>query len=135
MTQLVPFRDPFLHLDRVFDTFFTSTPIERSNFPKINITHNEDRVTLEAAIAGFTKDEINVEIEDNTVTISGKSDRKPDGTLVFNEIKTSQFSRSITMPDFVDVSSVTDAVFEDGILTLGFNLSKPISNKKQIEIK
>jgi len=72
MNELDILRNHFLgYHSNFFDNFKTV-----STYPPYNIRGNEDKGVIEIALAGFTKDDLNVEIKDNLLHIVGKKKRK-----------------------------------------------------------
>ncbi|MCP4297505.1 MAG: Hsp20/alpha crystallin family protein [Proteobacteria bacterium] len=88
-------------------------------FPIVNIVELNDEQILIAELAGFKKNEINIEIQGYQVRISGKRDNFiPDGsTSVYTENSESDFDRSFKTPYQIDAATVK-ATMEDGILQL-----------------
>jgi len=89
-------------------------------FPAVNIIDNETNFEIELAIPGFKKDNFNIEIDDNVLTIS--SEKKSEDTVDENnytrkEFLFSSFSRAFTLPETIDEAKIK-ANYEDGILRL-----------------
>lgn len=123
------FNDQFPDLTKTFNQgIFT-----RGSYPKIDIIDFEDRVEIDAEIAGLTKDDIKIKLNNNNLCISGckKIDKniedKDGGTYLYKEIKRTSFERNIALGDSLDTSQLK-AKFSDGLL----NISIP---KKIEEIK
>lgn len=107
-----------------FPDFFKSSGIEpfsKSSYPKVNVTTSDDKIEIEAEIAGYAKDDISVQIEDGILSIVGKVSQQTEQTdksvYLIRELKRSSFSRSFTLSDQLDTENV-DATFKDGLLKL-----------------
>jgi len=92
----------------------------QGSYPKCNVVNFDDRIEIEAAIPGLTKDDVAVEISDGVLTIKAESNQRTDvedTQYVKREVKRSAFARSFRLGENLDESSVTGA-FTNGILTL-----------------
>ena len=111
----------------------------QSNYPPYNIRKTgKDRYSIELALAGFNKKDVEVEFEDNLLTVRtkqiNKSDGKnDDGEIIHKGISQRQFARSFTIADDVKVNG---AELKDGLLTISCERILPDHKKKRlIEIK
>lgn len=105
-----------------------------ANFPPHNIIKLEDnKYVVELAVAGFSKDEIDIQVIDNTLTIKGeKQEGTPDVTYLHRGIGTRSFTKTITISDTIKVHG---AEFKDGILRVGLENIIPEHKKpRKIEI-
>ena len=93
----------------------------QSNYPPYNIRKTgKDKYSIEVALAGFTKKDVEVEFEDNMLTVrtkqTDKSENKDqDGEILHKGISQRQFARSFTIADDVKVNG---AELKDGLLTI-----------------
>lgn len=113
-------RDMRDEIDRVFDQSL-QTPFSGSGvFPAINIKQDEENLYLEAHLPGFSEDDIDIDVADEMVTISGKSeeqkseDDKKTG-YIHREYQHRSFSRTVSLPLAV-VSDKATAKLASGIL-------------------
>jgi HSP20 family protein len=86
----------------------------------LDVTADADRVTIEAALPGIKPEDVDITVENNTVTISGKTAderRAEEGSYVLQEIRRGSFSRAVTLPSGLEPDKAT-ATFEHGILRL-----------------
>ena len=111
----------------------------QSNYPPYNIRKTgKDKYSIEVALAGFNKKDVEVEFEDNLLTVRTKQinksqDKNEDGEIIHKGISQRQFSRSFTIADDVKVSG---AELKDGLLTIACEKILPDHKKKRlIEIK
>ena len=108
------------------------------NYPPYNIRKTgKDNYSIEVALAGFNKNDVEVEFEDNLLTVRtkqiSKSENNSDGEILHKGISQRQFARSFTIADDVKVNG---AQLKDGLLTIACERIVPEHKKKQhIEIK
>jgi molecular chaperone IbpA len=118
--------DPFATLDRMFAVAKNTTP----GYPPYNvIKFNDNEYSLQFAVAGFKKPDIDITVENGILKISGKSPEPQfeDGAgYVHKGIAARKFARSFTIPEYFEVDW---AGLEDGILSIG--LTRNIPEEKQ----
>jgi HSP20 family protein len=88
--------------------------------PAVDLSENDQAFTLTAELPGFSKDDVQVELHDNRLTLKGE--RKHAGNVQEKhyyrvERVYGAFERSITLPVLVDADKV-HATFKDGVLKL-----------------
>jgi molecular chaperone IbpA len=135
---------PFsIGFDDMFDQFESILGngglIMQSNYPPYNIRKTgKDSYAIEVALAGFNKNDVEIEFEDNLLTVRtkqvNKSDEKSDdGEIIHKGISQRQFARSFTIAEDVSVNA---AELKDGLLTIACERIVPeYKKKKLIEIK
>jgi len=106
----------------------------QSNYPPYNIRKaGKDKYAIEVAIAGFNKDDVEVEFEDKLLTVRTKKVNKTvekDGDEIIHKgISHRSFSRSFTIADDVKVSG---AELKDGLLTINCEKITPEQKKKKL---
>jgi HSP20 family protein len=121
---------PYSNIDNILDTFFGPTIsktsfrfAENNGFPKLNIYSKKDgnttSIVVEAAIAGYNVEEIEVKIDKNILSFSHS--KVEDGwnddveKTFLNEIKQSSFTRKVLLPDTLNFDSAAVS-FKNGIL-------------------
>lgn len=93
--------------------------VKKSNSPLVNVSESEQKFNLEVSLPGYSKDEINIDVENGMITISSeKKEENNSNKWNRKEFYYSSFKRSFSLPDGVDVNSV-EASFKDGILNIG----------------
>ena len=134
-----PERDIFSkRFSDIMDEFFHDAVRTRqeSFAPSIDISENEKQFVIEVEVPGVAKENIQINMEDSVLTISGerKFEEKEENKQ-YHRVEThyGTFSRSLTLPENADSDSV-QAAYENGILTISIGKSEK-SLKKQIEIK
>ena len=131
---MVIIKDPFATLSQEFDKMFAQVTKPVNNYPPYNIIKiDEDKFIMEFAVAGFTKDEIEVIVHKGVLTAKGeKQEDAEDTNYVYKGIATRKFSRSFTLPEHTDV---TGAEVYNGILTVNLKREVPEEQKpKTIKI-
>ncbi len=91
-------------------------------FPTINIKQDAKHVILEAHVPGYSNDELDIDVADDMVTISGsssseKSEDGTDGGYLRREYQQQSFSRTVPLP-FAVMSDEAQAKLKDGVLTV-----------------
>lgn len=125
--------------EQIFNSFFGNAwrqPGQSDFLPRVEITEDKDQLRLKAEMPGMEKDAIKVLIEDGVLTISGerKAERKEDDPdYLWSEISNGSFSRSFTLPDYVEADKI-DADYKNGILILSLPKAEK-SKPKEIEVK
>ena len=111
----------------------------QSNYPPYNIRKTgKDNYSIEVALAGFSKKDVEVEFEDNiltvrTIQLNKSDDQNVDGEIIHKGISQRQFARSFTIADDVKVNN---AELKDGLLTIACERILPDHKKKRlIDIK
>ena len=136
LTVFDPFRNLTVGFDNVFNQLSSLNHFEIPKYPPYNIKKIDDnKYQLEIALAGFSREDIAVEVKDNTLTISGKAsdDKEKDNSFVYKGIAQRAFKRQWTLIDYL---KVINAKFNDGILIVDMELNLPEEEKpKKIEIK
>lgn len=119
------------------DSFFRPN-FERSALPSVNISESEGGYHIELSAPGFSKEEIDINVEENTLTVSGKHEEKKEETnkrYSRKEFGYQNFKRSFTLPELVNTDQIA-AKFENGILTLDLpKKSEILKSVKKIELK
>jgi len=106
-----------------------------TNYPPYNvIKHTDDQFAIELAVAGFRDGEIDVEVENNQLTIKGEQevDTREGLEYLHRGISARNFVRTFTLADHVEVAEATIA---NGILTISLERRIPEEKKpKKIAI-
>ena len=123
-----------------FDQLFTELeklvgkgqPIQ-SSFPPHNIIKVEDnKYVVEMAVAGFSKDEIDIQLDEGNLVIRGDKNTKDEANYVYRGIAARSFTKSIRLTDTMEVRG---AEFKDGILRIGLENIIPDHKKpRKVEI-
>ena len=145
LDMLVTRFDPFAELkrleDRIFSAYPTVTPKNDGSIssfaPTVNTREDDNAYYIEVDLPGVKKEDINVDISDGMLTISGERKFK-------NEIKEEnyykvessfgKFERSFRLPEDIDVENI-NAENKNGVLEITLPKVKKEDKKKKIEIK
>src|ERR671929_1493944 len=128
--------EPFSReIDRVFDAFFGQTDQGRRWVPPVDLVEAEDHFVLKADLPGLSEGDVNIEVQDGTLTISGERkaehEQREKGWYRI-ERSFGRFSRSLTLPDGVDPDRI-EASFKHGVLSV--TIPKPEQRKpRRIQI-
>lgn len=132
----VGFDNVFDHFERMFDDDFTS--FNAPTFPFYNIVkQGKNKFNIEVALAGYSKDDIDVSLEEGVLSIKSKNkeekEESKDGEILHKGIAKRYFSKAFTIADDVEVKG---AELKDGLLKI--SLERIVPEHKQprnIEIK
>ncbi len=108
--------------------------------PAVNITETKTAFELSVAVPGMKKDDFNIDIEGNLLTISAENemhDEKKEGRMTKQEYNYASFSRTFTIPDDVKKENI-EARYEDGVLKLALPKREEAQQKaatKHIAVK
>ena len=128
--------EPFSReIDRVFDAFFGQTDQARRWVPPVDLVEVESHFVLKADLPGLSEGDVNIEVQDGTLTISGERkaehEQREKGWYRI-ERSFGRFSRSLSLPDGVDPDRI-QASFSHGVLEV--RIPKPEERKpRRIEI-
>jgi HSP20 family protein len=88
--------------------------------PKVDVIDRDDEVVVRAEVPGVEKDDLEISVSDNTVTIKGemkREEKEEKGDYYRSEISRGTFTRTVMLPGVVDADKTT-AQFKDGVLEL-----------------
>ncbi|MDZ7720459.1 MAG: Hsp20/alpha crystallin family protein [Balneolaceae bacterium] len=122
----------------IMDEFFNDAVATRQNrfAPSIDISETDNQYMIDVEVPGMNKDDIELNIENNTLTISGERKfKKKEDNKQYHRVEShyGSFSRSFTLPENVEVDSIS-ASYNNGILNITVDKSEQ-QTKKQIKIK
>ena len=115
--------------DSIFDRFFDMDTTRDSGYPPYNIRKiNEAQYVIEIALAGFSKDDIEIELTEGNLAVRSKKEEETNGddSFVHKGIAKRSFLRSWTLSDDIIVQG---ADLKDGMLII--NLEKVIPDEKK----
>jgi HSP20 family protein len=110
-------------IDRVFDRFFgQADSMAGSWVPSVDVRETKDAIEVVAELPGMKPEEVEVNIENNVLTIGGEkkhevSEGNGEGEYHFVERRYGRFERSFTLPRTVDAGRIA-ARFSNGLLTI-----------------
>jgi molecular chaperone IbpA len=132
--SLRPFSVGFDSIFEEFDRMLESTERYSSNYPPYNIHKlNEKDYKIEIALAGYSKDDIELEFKESTLTVRNKAKEKvvnEEGNGVIHKgISTRQFERSFTISEDIKVKN---AELKNGLLNIDLERIIPEEKKSRL---
>ena len=119
-----------------FDRYFNAPNPTTSNYPPHNIVkYSDDTYAIEVAVAGFTKEEISVSIDQDQLTIRGVMDRPNKGEVEYlhRGLAARDFEQTFTLAEYMEVRG---AKVENGMLQIDIQRIVPEAlQPRRIEIK
>lgn len=126
--DLTPLYRSTVGFDRVFDLLDTMGKAETGGYPPYNIERldeNDYRITL--AVAGFSEEELDVELHENALTVTGSRGENEDGrTFLYQGIAGRSFQRRFQLAEHVRVAG---ASLVNGLLNIELRREIPESAK------
>lgn len=135
--RMRPF-DPFREMEEMQRAFWNTPSVASSTF-RTDISETNDAYKLEAELPGFAKEDIKVDIDDDTLTIKAEHSENNDeqndaGEYVRRERYYGSYSRSFNVSE-IDVDGIT-AAYENGVLTLNMPKRAPVKpESRHLEIQ
>lgn len=120
-------------MDRLFDDAFTH-PINMgtvSAMPAIDMYQNEDDLIVKASLPGLTKDNVDITIAENVLTLRGEyktNENEADKAYHIREQRYGIFERALRLPTDVEVDKAK-AEFENGILNITLPKAEAVKPK------
>ena len=131
----------FSEFDNLFDSFISDFPTlyERSSSwaPKFEVLNTDNSYRIRADLPGMIKNDVNIEVANNTLKISGErvNDTTESNDYNYSELSYGKFSRAFNLPDDVKDNEIK-ASMKDGVLALEIPRVQPIKPEvKKIKIK
>ena len=127
--QLTPYAVGY---DRIFDQLqlYAKNNLQSQGFPPYNIQKGGDTTyTIEMALAGFGKEDITVELTENTLSVRSDKKDESDEYTYHRGISYRKFDRKFTLADDIVVNS---AGLENGMLTIELERIIPEEKKPRI---
>ena len=132
--SLRPFSIGFDDMFDQFESMLGNGGLVQNNYPPYNIRKaSKDKYAIELAVAGFNKNDVEVEFEDKLLTVRtkkiNKAVKKDGDEIIHKGISQRSFSRSFTIADDVKVNG---AELKDGLLTINCEKILPEQKKKKL---
>lgn len=132
-TRLSLFDSPlFLGFDHFEETFNRMRKSAADGYPPYNIeqTH-ENGLRISLAVAGFTMNDLEIEVENNQLTIRGRQEEDDQRVYLHRGIAARQFQRNFVLADGIEVLG---ASMDNGLLHIDMERKEPASTARRIEI-
>lgn len=132
-TRLSLFDSPmFLGFDHFEKTFDRIRKSAGEGYPPYNIEQiGDDGLRITLAVAGFGMEDLDIEVENNQLTIRGKQQDEEDRVYLHRGIASRQFQRSFVLADGIEVDT---ASVDNGLLHIDLVRVIPESNARKIQI-
>ena len=132
--SLRPFSVGFDSIFDEFDRVLESTERHNSNYPPYNIHKiNENEYKIEVALAGYSKEDIELELKDSTLTVRNKQKEKivneNTNGMIHKGISTRQFERAFTISEDIKIKN---AELKNGLLNI--DLERIIPDEKKARL-
>ena len=135
MTRTFAFpRNAFLGFDHIFDEIERIQNHAKDTYPPHNVIKQAElEYTIELAVAGFQREDLQIEVKDHVLTITGeRHQRREKQEYIHHGISTRKFVKSYRLSEYTEVSG---ADLKDGILSVTLTVRLPEERKpKLIEI-
>jgi HSP20 family protein len=104
--------------------------------PRANVVEDENGFSIELAAPGFTRDEFELNLHNNTLTVSVNTEDTPEyeKSVTMREYKFQNFSRSWNLPDNTNIEGIV-ARYEAGILYIDVPVESRRRGKKTIAVQ
>lgn len=105
----------FVGFNQVLEDFYRIQPTQ-TNYPPHNVVElDADNFVIELAVAGFTEEEIDVQVKDSLLKITGEKKEDDDRKYAHKGISSRDFVKAFTLGEYVEVK---EAILQDGILAV-----------------
>jgi len=133
VTRISLFSSPFLlgfdHFERVLDRAAKSA---NEGYPPYNIEQlGENSLRIVLAVAGFTRDDLSVTVEENQLIVRGKQSDDPTKTYLHRGIAARQFQRCFVMAEGIEIAG---ADLDNGLLSIDLKRPEAATVVRTIEI-
>lgn len=109
-------------MDELFKDWAGGSQVTNKMVPPVNIKETENAFTVELMAPGIKKENFNLEIDNDLLTISAEikteNSEKEEGKFTRREFSYSSFKRAFTLPETVNTNEI-NASYQDGILSIG----------------
>lgn len=138
MSRLTPLSSPLLlgfdEIERLIDR---ATKTSADGYPPYNIERlgpgegHGERLRITLAVAGFSRGELDVSVEENQLVVRGKQKEDASRTYLHRGIAARQFQRAFVLADGIEV---TGADLENGLLSIDLERPQPERIVRKVEI-
>jgi molecular chaperone IbpA len=129
------FNDPFfIGFGRNLERITSNKDLLATNYPPHNLIKiDEDNFKIELAVAGFSKQDISIDILENQLTIFGDKEETENNSFVHKGIASRNFQKFFALGEYIEV---VEAEMKDGLLVISLKRDIPEAKKpKTIKIK
>ena len=125
------FKDPFfIGFNREMERLSNVQLSGNQSYPPYNLVKiDDDTYKLSVAVAGFTKEDIKVTVEDGTLVIKGEISEDTEAEVIHKGIATRKFTRKFALGEYMEVTS---AEMKDGMLNIDIFRVLPEEKKPKV---
>ena len=122
------------YMDNFFDDMLCNWGIRNSSYPEVNVYEDSKAFYLEAALPGYTNEDVTINVDKHVLHIaSEKMTKKDERKYIVRERGNIRFDRAFSLPEGINEEAI-EAEFKNGILTV--TLPKlPVKESKKITVK
>ena len=123
-------------IDTIFNSLFDTWTSTGKRYPRVDVYETGNAYVIEAEVAGYSEDKINLSVDKHILTISSeevKKELKEGTTKISEEINLPAFERSFSLPEGSDEEKIS-ADYKNGILLITIPKSEK-AIAKRIEVK
>ena len=123
-------------IDTIFNSLFYTWTSTGKRYPRVDVYETGNAYVIEAEVAGYSEDKINLSVDKHILTISSeevKKELKEGTTKIAEEINLPAFERSFSLPEGSDEEKIS-ADYKNGILLITIPKSEK-AIAKRIEVK
>ena len=123
-------RQAFIGFDRIFDQLETIHSQAKDTYPPHNVVREgEFQYIVELAVAGFTEDDIQLEVKDHILTVKAQREQRREQNKYLDKgISARKFTKSFRLSEYTEVRG---AEMKDGILAIGLEVVLPEEKRPQ----
>ena len=122
------------YMDNLFDDMLCNWGVRNSSYPEVNVYEDSKAFYLEAALPGYTNEDVTINVDKHVLHIaSEKMTKKDERKYIVRERGNIRFDRAFSLPEGINEEAI-EAEFKNGILTV--TLPKlPVKEPKKITVK
>lgn len=125
-------------MEEVFERLFPAQRVPSEAALPVDVYEQDGRLFVRAAVPGVAPDQLDVQVENNVLTIKGEHKQEStseDAKVYRREVAYGSFSRAIRLPENLDLDKV-DAEFKNGIVTISIpKIEEPKPEPKRITVR
>jgi HSP20 family protein len=125
------------YMNKIMNSYFVQQPIaavQNINYPKVDMQEKDDKYILNFELAGMSKDDIKLSLDNNLLLLSGEkkvSKNDQDKRYIKHEIFVGKFQRVIQLPDNINIDKI-QSKFKNGILEVTIPKNKVKTSKVKV---
>ena len=122
-------RERYIGFENLFNDLERIALQNKETYPKHNIVKTgEDSFEIQLAIAGFGKEDLQIELQNSILTVSGQHDDS-DVNYIHKGLSTKRFTRSFRLSEYVEIEG---ADFRNGLLVISLKVVVPENKRPRL---